>query len=311
MSKYTERLKTFTEDNLPDLDEVVLGALELFAETELPEIDFSQFKRPLVVGSVNGAAAGELLFTDRNAVFADESDYIQKLTTTSDIDGAFLISASGSKHAISISQELKTRNIETILITNNPTAPASEFISNENINVFPRNREPYTYNTSTYMSMLLSKTKEDPAKIYEYIENTVKPLIPNNLTDFKAFCLVIPPEYNAMAAMIRTKFDELFGPEVVGRVFTTEQMKHAKTVVDSKNECFVTFGNPENDFGHDGSRINIPLPDNHDLVAMLAIGYFFVGHIQKQFPPFFKNDITNYVKSASEIFGSDINVIVE
>lgn len=311
MNTSTERLATFTEENLPDLDEVVLGALELFSETELPSIDFKQFEHPLVVGSVNGAAAGELLFADINAVFADESDYVQKLEADPNIDGAFLISASGAKHAVPIAEELERRYIKTVLITNNENAPAKAHVMPDDVYVFPKNREPYTYNTSTYMGMMLSKTKEDPGAIKTRLETEIAPLIPDNLADFKAYCLIIPPQYNAMAAMFRTKFDELFGPEVVGRVFTTEQMKHAKTVVDSPQECFVTFGTSEHQFGHPESRIAIPLPEEHDLVTMIATGYYFIGHIQKQFPPFFKRDIAQYVEAASKIFGSTINVIVE
>ena len=311
MGTYTDRLQRFTETDLPDLDEVVLGALELFAETDVPEINFREFSHPLVVGSVNGAAAGELLFGDLNAVFANESDYERKLKTDRGIDGAFLISASGSKHAIVIAAELERQQIKTVLITNNPEAPAKQYLHADNVYVFPKNREPYTYNTSTYMGMMLSKTKEDSQSVSEFLLGQVEPLVPKKLTDYKAFCLIIPPEYDAMAAMFRTKFDELFGPELVGRIFTSEQMKHAKTVVDSPHECFVTFGEVDHLFGHPDSRIHIPLPSGHGLVTMLATGYYFIGHIQKQFPPFFKRDIAKYVESASHIFGSPISVIVE
>lgn len=311
MGTYIERLKNFTETSLPDLDEVVLGALELFADVELPKIDFKAFKCPLVVGSVNGAAAGELLFADTNAVFADESDYIQKLKINETTDGVFLISASGSKHAIVIAAELERRQLKTILITNNANAPAKQYLQPENVYVFPKNREPYTYNTSTYMGMLLSKTEEDPQQISKFLVEQVESSISRKLTDFKAFCFIIPPEYNAMSAMFRTKFDELFGPELVGRVFTSEQMKHAKTVIDSPHECFVTFGELGHVFGHPDSRIHIPLPANHNLVTMLAAGYFCIGHIQKQFPPFFKRDIAQYAESASQIFDNPIPVIVE
>lgn len=308
---YTEVLQNFTEDNLPELDEVVMGALDLFDHVAVPEVDFSLFKRPLVVGSVNGAAAGELIFADQNAVFANESDYQQKLDVNTDIDGAFLISASGSKHALPIAADLQSRNIRTILVTNNEAAPAKEHIAEGDVFVFPKNREPYTYNTSTYMGMMIAKTKEDPGALLTFLHNEVKHSIPDDLSKYKAFCIIIPPEYNAMAAMFRTKFDELFGPELVGRVFTTEQMKHAKTVVYSEAECFVSLGGTALEFGHPDSRLTLSLPEGHDLVAVLATGYYFIGHIQKQFPPFFKRDIKRYVASASKIFGSEIPVIVE
>ncbi|MCL4357545.1 hypothetical protein M1512_01455, partial [Patescibacteria group bacterium] len=41
------------------------------------------------------------------------------------------------------------------------------------VHVFPKNRETYTYNTSTYMSMILSYTRENPSQIKRFIlENT-------------------------------------------------------------------------------------------------------------------------------------------
>src|SRR5690348_13359996 len=90
-----DTVKTFTENELPDLDVVTLAALELFEQTELPQVDFKEFKRPLVVGSGNAAVTGKLVFNDVDAVFADESSYVQKLASIPSIDGAFLISASG------------------------------------------------------------------------------------------------------------------------------------------------------------------------------------------------------------------------
>jgi len=44
MGKYRDTLDTFDLSSIPDLDVVVLGALELFADTDLPPLDFPQFK---------------------------------------------------------------------------------------------------------------------------------------------------------------------------------------------------------------------------------------------------------------------------
>ncbi len=303
-------MQTFTIDSLPDLDVAVLAALELFAQTALPDIDVHQFRRPLVVGSVNGAAAGRLLFADTDAVFADESSYIEKLDAVADIDGAVLISASGAKHAIEIARELQARSLPAILLTNNTEAPAREYVPEDRVLVFPKNREPYTYNTSTYMGLFFSRTKEDPAAISAFIKHTVAPLLPPNFADYKAYCLIIPPHYNAMREMFATKFDELFGPERVGRIFTSEQMKHAKTVVHSDAEYFISFGEENTRFGDTSNRLTVPLPADANYAAMMAIGYFVIGAIQKQLPPYFKQNIVSYTENASSIFGSTINPIV-
>jgi hypothetical protein len=111
--------------------------------------------------------------------------------------------------------------------------------------------------------------------------------------------------------MFETKFNELFGPKLMARVFTLEQTKHAKTVIEVEKELFVSFGVENSQFGKEENRLHIELPEEADFVAMMAIGYVFIGYIQKQFPPFYKERIEAYTKETSVMFGQSINVIVE
>lgn len=106
----TDTLKKFTLENLPDLDTVVIGALELFESIDLPQTDVP-FRRPLVVGSGNALSTGRIIFSQSDAVFANESSYQEVLKRVDDIDGAVLISASGGKHAVEIAKTLKERNL--------------------------------------------------------------------------------------------------------------------------------------------------------------------------------------------------------
>lgn len=311
MQNFRNELATFTLENLPDLDAVVRGSLELFSDTDVPHVDYHQFKRPLVVGSGNAAVAGKIIFNDTDAIFADESSYMEILESKSDIDGAFLISASGSKHAIPIVQELARRSVHTVLLTNNPEAPAREFLNDSECYVFPKNREPYTYNTSTYMGMLLSKTQEDPRAIDAFIEEHVLPLMSHDFASHGAFYLIVPEAFNDIRDMFKTKFDELFGPLVMGRIFTKEQTKHAKTVIPHETELFISFGEENTLFGKPENRITIPLPHNADFGAMMAIGYFVIGSLQKKLPPYYKERIEAYTQETSQMFGSVIEPIVE
>jgi len=64
-----DTMRAFDEDHLPDLDVAVLGALELFSQESMPELNLDMFKRPLVVGSVNAAAVGRILFETHNPSF--------------------------------------------------------------------------------------------------------------------------------------------------------------------------------------------------------------------------------------------------
>ncbi len=311
MGKSEEVVRTFTNESLPDLDTVTLGALELFTHTDVPDVDFLQFKRPLVVGSGNAAVTGRLLFDDVDAIFADETSYVQKLSVIDSIDGAFLLSASGGKHAIEIAQFLAEKNIPTILLTNNESAPAKAFLPESNVYVFPKNREPYTYNTSTYMGMLLSKTCENPDTLITHIAEVVDPLIPTNFASYEAFYFMVPEHFTDVRELFKTKFDELFGPKLMARIFTFEQTKHAKTVIGSQDELFVSFGVENTLFGNEKNRLHIPLPHDCDYVALMAIGYYFIGHIQKQLPPYYKERIAGYIEETSTAFGSKMNVIVE
>ena len=293
------------QTKLPDLDKVVLDALNLFKKSKLPKLNV-KYKRPLVLGSGNAAVTGRIIFANKDAVFADEGNYKQKLKAIKNIDGAILISASGGKHAPIIAKDLKKRKIETILITNNPTAEANKFVKKTYF--YPKNTEPYTYNTSTYMGMILGKTKESPQKIISLIK---KIRTPRNLKKFNAFYIIVPTEFDNLRELFQTKFDELFGPKINGRVFTIEQTKHAKTVVPSDKEFFIGLGYNNKLFGKKQNRLNITLPKSAGPATMMAIGYYIIGQIQKQHPDYFKKNIANYTKQTSKMFKSTIKPIVE
>ena len=64
------------------------------------------------------------------------------------------------------------------------------------------------------------------------------------------------------------------------------------------------WGKPEN-------RLFVPLPENADYGAMMAISYYVIAQIQKQRPAYFKQNIVQYMKEVSEIFGQTLSPIVE
>ncbi|MGH7240192.1 MAG: hypothetical protein ACREHG_09055, partial [Candidatus Saccharimonadales bacterium] len=143
-----ELLGNFDIDSLPDLDTVVLGALEMLAEQMVSRIDTDEFKRPLVVGSGNAEATGRIIFAETDAVFASESTVDNKLKNVKDIDEVVIISASGGKHAPIIARKAQAASKHVTLITNTPNSPADRALDKSDItvHVFPKNREPYTYN---------------------------------------------------------------------------------------------------------------------------------------------------------------------
>lgn len=282
---YLEIMQSFTLQDLPTLDLAVLGALELFSETKIPQIDIP-YNCPLVVGSGNAAATGRIVFHDQKALFADESSYEQKLKM---VDGVVLFSASGSKHAPIIAEKAKKFGKKVTLITNNEKAPAKAFA--DVTYVFPKNREPYTYNTSTYLGPILGKTKEDPKAILQFLLSLN---VDYPWEKYTAYYLLIPEEFELIKRLLHVKFMELFGRNIARDIETFEASKHATTVVPAQ-ELFISFGR-ESALGTD--RCFIPLPRNANYGAMMAAGYFIIGKIQQAHPAWFMENIADYCAKA-------------
>lgn len=302
-----EIMQNFTIKNIPELDTCVLGTLELFMNNKIPQINIPKNKRILVVGSGNALVTGKIIFSDLDATFENESTYLERLDKIK-FGLAVIISASGGKHAPIMAKEFKKRDIKTILLTTNKNAQAKSLVNKTLI--FPKQKEPYTYNTSTYLSMILSKTKENSDNIYQHLKS-ISPLLEKKFTNYNSFYIIMPPHFDVVREMFTIKFDELFGPMLLGRAYTIEQTKHAKTINPSKKELFISIGYKNNIFGFENNRLNIPLPKNADFAAMILTGYYIIGKIQKQFPPYFIKNIVNYTKQTSLIFGSEIKPIVD
>lgn len=286
------------------LDDCVLNALDLFSVENLPSLDIS-FRRPFVVGSGNALVTGKILFDDVDSVFASESNYKEKIRI-SDFDGAVLISASGNKHAPIIARDLKERGIRTLLLTNNPLGQAVGIV--DKFIIFPKNSEPYTYNTSTYMGMIFAKTKENPKLIKDELLKLDKK-IPRNLRKYDSFFIIVPERFVYIRELLLTKFDELFGSKVCGRAFTYEETKHSKTIVPNEKELFISLGVENKIFGR--NRFNVCIPSEFGYAGLMAFGYYIIGKIQKQKPPYFKKNISKYVKFTSKVFGEKIETIVK
>lgn len=306
-------LDNFGLDNIPNLDVVVLGALELFEQQTPPKIDLSGYERPLVVGSGNADLTGRIVFGKTDAIFASESDFEEKLNNIPSIDLVALISASGEKHAPIIARAARQSGKRVMLITNSNNSSASAELDKENGDqelVFPKNREPYTYNTSTYMGMILGATGEDPAKIKDFILSQTANLEFPDFSQYDKYFIMVPSKFLNIAKMIETKFIELFGRNIARDVVTFENAKHATTVAPS-NELFISFGEQNTTWGSEDNRFFVPLPEDCGYGAMMAVGYYTVAQIQKAYPHYFKDNIEKYTEEVSKVFGQTIRPIVE
>ncbi len=283
----------------PNLHDVVLQALDLHASYKLPHLRLEPAHKRIVVASGNALPTGRILFSNEQAICCSEGRYQALLEQNSEIDSAVIVSASGAKHAPIIIDELLSRGLPTYLVTSTEHSPASDRLPADRVFTTRSTDEPITYNVSTYMGMILARTHEDPATIKEHLLETILPLIPD-FTKYKAFYLLFQPRFEEQLEMFTTKFDELFGGRLNGRCYTWEQTLHAKTVVPWAKELFISFGYKNDDFGI--SRLNLPLPDQPGFACVMATGYFIIGHIQAQFPPWFKQHSENYKLEQERLF---------
>lgn len=313
MADYIDTLDTFTIETLPDLDVAVLGALQLFSGESLPKIDMSAYTHPLVVGSGNAEATGKILFESTDAIFASESNFETKLKNNPAIDGVVLISASGGKHAPLIARRCREMDKHVTLITNTPESAASkelDHLHEYDEYVFPKNREPYTYNTSTYLGMILGASGENPADIQKYLEESIATIQYPDFSQYDKYYLIVPAKFSGIIRMLQVKFIELFGRNIARDVETDEYVAHATTVAPS-DELFICFGTPNTIWGKPENRLNIPLRENAGYGEMMAVGYFVVAQIQKAYPHLFKDNIAAYTEEVSKVFNSTISPIVD
>ena len=293
--------------DIPTLDTTVLKALDLL-ERGVPPFPKLPFSRPLVVGSGNALETGRIIFRDTPATFASESKYQSALEVYKS-DGAVLISASGGKHSTEIAKTLVSRGVRTLLFTHTMAPPAAVALPPEDVIVFPKNAEPYTYNTSTYFGLIASHEQPSLAAVRTSLDTALAAL-PRNFGSYRAYTFVLPSAYSLVVPMLRTKFSELFGGQVTARVFAEEDLKHGKTTIYAEDELYVVFGAADTQILYaESDTIHLPLGDGY--LAALAVTYATIGRIQADKPPYFQNNIERYVEQASAVFNQPLKVIVD
>ena len=298
----------FDEKNLPSLSTCVLAALELFTDQGLPKIKIPRYKKPIIVGSGNAIATAKLLYGNKDAIFADENNFKQALKRKP--DGAIIFSASGEKHASIIAKYYKDKKIKTTLVTCNPNSSAGQILGKKNVVLTKKNREPYTYNTSTYLGWVFAQSRENPLKILKFIQTKIAKKISKNIGKYSGYLLVTPENFALGNKLFETKFIELFARRIARDIKTPKELKHAITDIAYAKELCIQFGNASIDFPND--KLLIPLPSQAGPAAIMAIGYYVIGRIQEAKPQWFKQNIKDYISTAKQKkFGKGLKVIVE
>lgn len=281
--------------NIPYLDEIVHSSLDFFVENPPLIIDISKFSLPFVVGSGNAINTGKILFSEHAAIFADESNFkttmsaYMPLIEKGLIRDCIIISASGEKDSVWEIELAKSMRLITTLLTCKPYSSAAKIA--DTVLAYKSIAEPYTYNTSTYLGMVLSVTGETADEIKRFLQN-VK-IIPG-FGDYSSYSFVLTDKYINVTPMIDIKGHELFGPHVMIRAFTEGQARHAKFIHPWNKELVIAVGMENNYFGEPIHRWNIPLLKSASFGTMIALSYYLCGLIQKEKPNYFAQNIEKY-----------------
>lgn len=276
------------------LDEAVNNALTFFNKKMPAKLNLKNFSFPLIVGSGNAYNAGQIIFKDKSALFATESNFklalkrYQPLIKNKLIKEAIVISASGEKDSVWEIKAAKKAGLKTILLTCSPDSSAAQIADQ----VFPYRKlaEPYTYNTSTYLGMILSATSEKPVLIKKFIKKLV---LPRRFKKYTSYSFVLPDEYAGVAPMLEIKHNELFGPKMSLRAFSEGEARHAKFVIRDEKELVISFGDNKF-FGSPKSRWEINLPKTADSGLVMAVSYHLIGLMQRSKPDYFRKNINRF-----------------
>ncbi len=282
-------------ETLPDLDAIVTQTLDFFDKNTPPVFNLDAYDFPFVVGSGNAYNTGTILFSGRAAVFADESTFRSSIESYSEaiqkglITQAIIISASGEKDSVWEIELAKQYGLSTTLLTCDADSSAAKIA--DRVFVYRKIAEPYTYNTSTYLGMVLSATHESVKSIRHTIDTLA---LPENFSQYSAYAFILPDRFAPICPMIDIKNNELFGPFSLLRAFPEGHARHAKFVIPTDKELVIGIGASTDYFGHPDHRFIIDLPADADFGLVLALTYFIAGKIQSSKPPYFKENIANY-----------------
>lgn len=279
------------------LDETVIDALTFFEKNKPPQFHVSRYTLPFVVGSGNALNAGKIIFSKHAAIFADESNFqlLMKSYTpvvkTGVVKQAVIISASGEKDAVWEVELAKKNGLQTTLLTCAPSSSAAQIA--DHVLVFKSIAEPYTYNTSTYLGMILSSTHENPKRIRQYVHD-IK--LPARFDTYTSYAFILPDAYSHIAPMINIKSDELFGPHLMLRACSQGHARHAKFVHPWHKELVISIGESNTHFGHPRHRWDLKLPASTNFATVMSTCYYLCGKIQSVKPQYFKKNIPNFCK---------------
>lgn len=290
-------------DNLPNLNESVIAALDFFSRHEPPRLNLKNFSFPIVVGSGNAYNAGLTIFKGRPAIMATESNFLEilenykSLIKSGGLKQAVVISASGEKDSPWEIKAAKKAGLRTTLLTCSPLSLAARLA--DQVITYEKLPEPYTYNTSTYLGMIIGASGEKAKDIQSFIK---KLPFPHDLKAYAAYSFILPDKFEAITSMLQIKQQELFGPHLSLRAFSYGEARHAKFVNIWDKELVISLGQNKY-FGEKKSRWEVKLPAKSENGLVMALTYYIIGKIQENKTPYFKKNISRYCQEGPRAYG--------
>jgi len=280
--------------NILNLNAIVLKGLDFFIKNKTLRLNLKHQSFCFVVGSVNAYNTGRMLFHDQAALLADEGNFLAQLKTyknlikNKSLKEAIIISASGEKDSVWEIKAAKKAGLKTTLLTCSANSTGAGLA--DKVYSFRKIAEPYSYNFSTYLGLILSATQENPVKIKALLKK-IKP--PRHFKKYSFFTFILPDKFKAIVDMINVKDDELFGPYSSLRAYAEGSARHAKFICTSDKELVISF-NKNHYFGSLKNRWEINLPKEANFGLVLSLAYYLCGLIQALKPAYFKKGIANY-----------------
>jgi hypothetical protein len=295
-------------DHIMNLDVCVLRALQYLREhkDQIREFQPETDGLTLVAGSGNAILTGQYIHRNAPAVYANQDDFEDvwlRFGGRDRIDQLTLMTATGGRDAVTIARYFQEHGLaRRRLVTNTPDAQAAPFCTD--VIVLPQMPgEPHTYNVSTYMSMLVANSGEDPEAILACVESLE---VPRDIGDYPAYYFLVPAEYEPVAEMFNIKFREIFGSHVYGRASTEAHANHG-LFVNRSNEELVVGLNVDNPWrGYRRVNLHVPCIGDDTPGALLAAGYYLIGQIQRRKPSWFRENLFDYVDAVNRALGWNV-----
>jgi hypothetical protein len=283
----------------------VLAALNFFSQNKPARLNLKKFSFPLVVGSGNAYNTGQVIWGDRPALVTNESNFseilksYQPLIKNHTLKQAIVISASGEKDSVWEVKAAQKAGLTTTLLTCSPGSAAAQLA--DKVLVYKKLPEPYTYNTSTYLGIIMGASGESASTIKNLLGHLK---FPKNFKNYTAYSFILPDKFGAIAPMLEIKRHELFGPHLSLRAFSSGEARHAKFVNVWDKELVISLG-PNKYFGSKNCRWEIKLPANSGPALVMALTYDIIGQIQASKPAYFKKNIAKFCQEGPRAYGSN------